>query len=79
MNVGKYLKTGKYNEIEIAVTNLPANLISDYDKRGVEWRIFKDINIVSVFYKPITFDVWDTKESGLTAAPVLIPLYHTQP
>lgn len=79
MNVGKYLKPGKYNEIEIKVTNLPANLIADYDRRGVDWRIFKDINIVSVFYKPITFDVWETKESGLTASPVLIPLKQIQP
>ncbi len=76
LNVGKYLKPGTYNEIEISVTNLPANLIADYDRRGVNWRIFKDINIVSVFYKPITFDVWDTKESGLTDAPKLLPVYH---
>lgn len=76
MNVGKYLKPGENNEIEIEVTNLPANLISDYDRRGVNWRIFKDINIVSVFYKPITFDVWDRKESGLTSSPLLIPIYH---
>ncbi len=76
--VGSYLKPGKQNTIEIAVTNLPANLIADYDRRGVQWRIFKDINIVSVFYKPITFDVWPTCPSGLIGAPRLVPQFLTE-
>ncbi len=75
LNVGKYLKPGKKNTIQLTVTNLPANRIADYDRRGVNWRIFKDINIVSVFYKPITFDIWETVPSGLTKSPVLTPLY----
>ncbi len=74
MNVGKYLKPGKKNQIEIEVTDMPANRIADYDRRGVDWRIFKDINVVSVFYKPITFDVWETVPGGLTESPVLIPM-----
>ncbi|MDD4640951.1 MAG: glycosyl hydrolase [Bacteroidales bacterium] len=76
IRLGDYLLPGKKNSIEIAVTNLPANRIADYDRRGIKWRIFKDINIVSVFYKPITFDVWPVLPSGLTQAPRLIPLIH---
>lgn len=72
-NVGKYLKAGQ-NTIEIDVTNLPANRIRDYDKRGVNWRIFKDINIVSVFYKDIRFDTWDVQPSGLIQPVNLVPL-----
>ncbi|MBQ7162845.1 MAG: glycosyl hydrolase family 2, partial [Bacteroidales bacterium] len=74
LNVGRFLKPGKKNLIEIEVTNMPANRIADYDRRGVDWRIFKDINIVSVFYKPITFDVWETVPGGLTETPRLMPL-----
>ena len=74
LNVGPYLRPGKKNTVSLTVTNLPANRIADYDRRGVDWRIFKDINIVSVFYKPITFDVWATVPAGLTHAPQLIPL-----
>jgi hypothetical protein len=74
IRLGEFLIPGKKNTIEIAVTNMPANLIADYDRRGVNWRIFKDINIVSVFYKPITFDVWPVQPSGLLQTPRLIPL-----
>ena len=74
IRLGEFLIPGKQNTIEIAVTNMPANLIADYDRRGVNWRIFKDINIVSVFYKPITFDVWPVQPSGLLQTPRLIPL-----
>jgi len=73
MKIGKYLKPG-VNTLEIDVTNLPANRIRDYDKRGVNWRIFKDINIVSVFYKDIRFDSWRVSPSGLTSAVTLTPL-----
>ncbi|MDR2036373.1 MAG: hypothetical protein LBQ60_00460 [Bacteroidales bacterium] len=73
IQIGQHLNPGK-NLLEIEVTNLPANLIRDYDRRGVNWRIFKDINFVSVFYKDIRFDNWDISPSGLTGAVTLIPL-----
>lgn len=63
-NIGQYLQDGK-NVLEIEVTNLPANRIADYDRQGVEWRIFHDINIVSVNYKPGNFDTWMIIPSGL--------------
>lgn len=70
-NIGKHLKNGE-NFLEVEVTNLPANRISDYDKRGVEWRIFNEINFVDVTYNAKTrYDKWQTSPSGLLG-PVVI-------
>jgi hypothetical protein len=74
MKVGKYLLPGKKNTIEIDVTNLPANRIADYDRKGIKWRIFKEINFVDVFYKNTTYGEWPVMPSGLTSAPKLYPL-----
>jgi len=63
-NIGKFLKDGE-NTVEIEVTNLPANRIADYDKRKVDWRIFEEINFVSITYRPTKFDIWSPLPSGL--------------
>ncbi len=63
-NIGKYLKQGE-NLLEVEVTNLPANSIRDYDRRGVEWRIFNEINFVDINYKKTLYDKWETAPSGL--------------
>ena len=73
VKIGKYLKPG-INTLEVDVTNLPANRIRDFDRRGVNWRIFKDINIVSVFYTDIRFDSWAVSPSGLTSAVTITAL-----
>jgi len=75
LNVGEFLKPGKSNTIVIDVTNLPANRIADYDRRGVKWRIFKEINFVDVTYRPSTYDKWSVMPSGLTQPVRLVPLY----
>lgn len=62
--IGKYLKEGE-NLLEVEVTNLPANRIADYDKRGVNWRIFNEINFVNVNYKDSHYDNWKPVPSGL--------------
>ncbi len=62
--IGHLLRDGE-NTIEIAVTNLPANRIADYDRRGVEWRKFHDINFISVSYGASIFSNWDIVPSGL--------------
>lgn len=62
--IGPLLKEGE-NILEVEVTNLPANRISDYDRRGVNWRIFYDTNIVNIAYKNIPFDTWSPVPSGL--------------
>lgn len=69
-NITDFLNDGE-NELTIAVTNLPANRISDYDKRGVNWRIFHEINFVSITYQKTQFDIWETMPSGLLG-PVVI-------
>ncbi|MDR1737632.1 MAG: glycosyl hydrolase family 2 [Candidatus Symbiothrix sp.] len=53
------------NRLEIEVTNLPANRIADYDRRGVEWRIFHEINFVNISYQNAKFDQWMPLPSGL--------------
>ncbi|MDD4698443.1 MAG: glycosyl hydrolase family 2, partial [Fermentimonas sp.] len=62
--IGNLLQDGE-NIIEIEVTNLPANRIADYDRKGVEWRIFNEINFVSITYEPTKFDIWNIMPSGL--------------
>ena len=73
MKAGKYLQPGK-NRIEIEVTNLPANRIADYDRRGIKWRIFKDINVVNLKYENITCANWQPLPSGLNSPVQLIPV-----
>lgn len=62
--IGEFLKQGE-NLLEVEVTNLPANSISDFDKRGVEWRIFNEINFVDLNYRKTLYDKWETSPSGL--------------
>lgn len=74
LRVGRYLRPGM-NRMEIDVTNLQANRIADFERRGVEWRIFKDANIASVTNaKQFTFGDWPTIPSGLNSRVTLTPL-----
>ena len=73
LKVGKFLQTGK-NRIEIEVTNLPANRIADYDRRGINWRIFKDINVVNLNYERASYANWQPLPSGLNSPVQLIPV-----
>ena len=65
------LKAGA-NEIRIEVTNLPANRIADYDRRGIPWRKMEEINVVDINYKRTTYDNWDPVPSGLNSEVRLI-------
>ncbi len=76
--IGVLLRDGT-NTLEIEVTNLPANRIADYDRRGVEWRIFHDINIVNLEYQPAKYDTWDTVDSGLLGPVTLQTLHAIKP
>ena len=64
LNCDNMLKEGD-NLIRIEVTNLPANRISDLDKKGVKWRKMEEINVVDINYKKTTYDEWAPVESGL--------------
>ena len=70
-NISKYLKKGE-NTLQIEVTNLPANAIADLDRRGVEWRIFKEINFVDINYKSSNYSNWKPMPSGLLGPVKLI-------
>ena len=73
LKVGKYLESGA-NRIEVDVTNLPANRIADYDRRKINWRIFKEINIVDLNYEKRQYDDWEPMPSGLNSPVRLIPV-----
>ena len=53
------------NTLEVEVTSVAANRIRDLDRRGVTWKIFKDINIVNVNYKPFDASDWPLTDCGL--------------
>ena len=55
------------NAIRIEVTNLPANRIAAYDRRGVKWRKFNEINVVDINYKRSTYADWTPVPSGLNS------------
>ncbi|MGC8829795.1 MAG: glycosyl hydrolase [Verrucomicrobiia bacterium] len=55
----------KGNLLEVEVTNLSANRIRDLDRRKVQWKIFNDINIVNINYKPFDASDWELVDSGL--------------
>lgn len=65
------------NTIRIEVTNLPANRIAAYDRRGVKWRKFNDINVVDINYKRGTYASWAPVPSGLNSY-VKIFKYYTE-
>ena len=67
----KALKAGN-NEIRIEVTNLPANRIADYDRRGIKWRKMEEINVVDINYHLTTYDQWAPVPSGLNSPVSLV-------
>ena len=73
LKVGQFLKPGK-NHIEIEVTNLPANRIAELDRQRVQWRKFKEINIVDLRYRPANYGHWAPMPSGLNSEVRLIPV-----
>ena len=59
------LLRAKNNLLEVEVTNLAANRIRDLDRRGIAWRIFHDINLVNIGYRPFDASDWPVFASGL--------------
>jgi hypothetical protein len=53
------------NQLEVEVTSVAANRIRDLDRRGVPWKIFRDINIVDINYKPFDASNWPLTDCGL--------------
>ena len=65
------LKVGN-NDLRIEVTNLPANRISEMDRRGVPWRKFENINVVDIHYEHTTYEHWEPMPSGLNSTVKLV-------
>jgi len=53
------------NQLEVEVTSVAANRIRDLDRRGVQWKIFKDINFVNLDYEPFDASNWPLTDCGL--------------
>ncbi len=55
----------KDNRLIVEVATLAANRIRDLDRRGANWKIFHDINIVGLDYKPLDASGWPVRDAGL--------------
>ncbi len=74
VSAGSLLPKG--NHLEVEVTNVSANRIRDLDQRGVKWKIFHDLNIVSdsdSTYLPFDASHWPLTPSGLLGPVTLCP------
>ncbi len=78
VRIGAQLKPGR-NILELDVTNLAANRIRDMDKRGVQWKIMREINFVNINYKPFDASQWALTPSGLLGPVTLVPLQKLSP
>lgn len=63
------------NLLTIEVTNLPANRIAAYDRRGIKWRKFNEINVVDINYKTTSYADWAPMPSGLNSSIKLYKLF----
>ena len=67
--------THQFRALSLAhLLNLPANRIADMDRRGEKWRIFNEINVVNLQYKPIPYTDWQPLPSGLNGSVRLTPV-----
>jgi hypothetical protein len=72
VQLGSRVKPGR-NVLELEVTNLAANRIRDMDRRGVPWKIMRDINIVDINYRPFDASNWPLTDSGLLGPVTIAP------
>lgn len=75
LDMSGLLKKGD-NTLRIVVTNLPANRIADMDRRGIKWRVMKDINVVDLQYHKTDYAGWAPMKSGLNGSVRLVELHH---
>jgi len=62
------------NILEIEVTNLTANRLRDLELKGVEWKIFYEINMVNRHYEEFDAKLWEPMPSGLLGPVTITPL-----
>jgi hypothetical protein len=78
VRLGDTLRPGR-NVLEIDVTNVAANRIRDMDRRGVEWKIMREINFVNIRYQPFDASGWPLELAGLLGPIELVPMRPVQP
>ena len=61
------------NVLEVEITSVAANRIRDLDRRGVNWKIFKDTNFVDENYRPFNAAGWPLADCGLLGPVTLTP------
>ena len=62
------------NTLAVEVTSVAANRIRDMDRRGEPWKIFHDINMVNVDYRPLDASNWPVRDAGLAGPVTLAPM-----
>lgn len=62
------------NKLEVEVTSVEANRIRDLDRRGVQWKMYHDINFVNINYKPFDASDWPLTDCGLLGPVTLTPV-----
>ena len=67
------------NVLEIEVTNLASNRVRDLDVRKVPWKLMREINLVSVKYRPFDAAGWEIEPAGLLGPVTLVPLARFNP
>ena len=72
MDITQFVHEGE-NTLEVEVANLPANRIAQMDRDGIQWRKFKEINVVDLNYKRDLYSNWAPVPSGLNSEVRLIP------
>ena len=77
LRLGDAVRPGR-NLLEIEVTNVAANRIRDMDRRGVEWKIMRDINLVNIRYEPFNASAWPLELSGLLGPIELVTMRRVQ-
>lgn len=70
-NIDRLLKKGN-NLIEIEVTGLPANRISQMDREHIPWRKFKNVNMTNIDYNSNDYSLWKTVDCGLRGPVTLL-------
>ncbi len=69
----------KGNKLEVEVTNVSANAIRYYDREGVKWKTFHDINFVNLNYRPFDASNWPLTDSGLLGPVTLTAVQKLNP
>jgi len=72
MDITPYSHEGE-NTLTVEVCNLPANRIAQLDRDGIQWRKFKEINVVDLRYKKTPYDQWAPVPSGLCSEVRIVP------